>query len=69
MTKSKRIVIAVPDDMHQALKQVADERGAPMAGLVRQALADWLQQHGHKVASEVVWGGWRPREGNKSIEQ
>lgn len=61
MTKSKRIVIAVPDDMHQALQKVSDESGAPMAGLVRQALADWLKQRGHKVDSEIVWGGWRPR--------
>lgn len=61
MTKSKRIVVAVPDDMHEALKEVSDKSGAPMAGIVRQALEEWLKERGYEVDADVVWGGWRPR--------
>lgn len=54
-----RMVITITEEMHEALKRKAQERGATLSGLTRKVLADWLKEQGEKVEWIVEWGGNR----------
>lgn len=58
--------IYVPDEMDDAVRRLADERGATLSNFVRMIVADYLAEHGEKVESKVKWGGnRRDRKNNK----
>lgn len=51
--------IYVPDEMDDAVRRLADERGAPLSNFVRMIVAEYLAEHGVKIESKVKWGGNR----------
>lgn len=51
--------IYVPDEMDDAVRRLADERGATLSNFVRLIVADYLAEHGEKVETKVQWGGKR----------
>ena len=52
-----RTNITLTADMNNALAQVAKERGASKANLIRLAVAAWLKTEGHEVEWRVYHGG------------
>ena len=54
-----RMVFTVTEEMHEALKRQAEQRGATLSGLLRLILADWLAQQGEAIEWRVESGGWR----------
>ena len=56
---TKYFTMALPENMYNALKQRADEQGAPVAGIVRAAVEMWFKSQGIKVEDNVLWGGYR----------
>jgi hypothetical protein len=59
--------ITVTDEMDEAMKRVAEKRGATISNLVRQVIADFLVENGEDVETKVTWGG--AREDESSIMQ
>lgn len=60
---AKKIVIDVPDDMYEALKDEKDRTDIPVASQVRVAIQRHLAKKGKKVSSKVgQWGGKRDLE-------
>lgn len=57
-----RLIFTVNDQMEQELRQVADERGMPIAALIREAVATYLASLGRPVQKNVDWGGKRADE-------
>lgn len=57
-----RMIITVTEEMHQAFKKKAMERGATMSGLARLILAEWLKEQGENVEWQVGWGRLREDE-------
>lgn len=51
----QRTNIYLDDEQLTALRQLADQRGQPVAQLVRQAVDAWLQGQGVKVITEDEW--------------
>ncbi len=50
--------IKVSEEMDEAIKAVAEERGATISNLVRQAVAEYLTKQGKPVKAKVkTWGG------------
>jgi predicted transcriptional regulator len=58
-----KITITVGQGMDKALREIADERGAPIAIVIRQALESYLAAHGKPIPDDVKWGGNRKGEG------
>ena len=38
-----KILVTLPPDMHQALKDISDKRDTPQSVIVRRALATWIE--------------------------
>lgn len=57
-----RIIFTVNAEMEHELKRVADERGMPIAALIREAVAAYLSSLGRPVQKHVGWGGKRDEE-------
>ena len=51
----RRTNIYLPDEQLQTLRALADQRGQPVAELVRQAVGDWLAGQGVRVVDEDEW--------------
>ena len=51
----QRTNIYLDDEQLTALRQLADQRGQPVALLVRQAVDAWLQAQGVQVLTEDEW--------------
>ena len=51
----QRTNIYLDDEQLTALRQLADQRGQPVAVLVRQAVNAWLAAEGVKVITEDEW--------------
>jgi hypothetical protein len=51
-----RLLVTVTEEMDEALKRVAEQRGAPVASLLRQAAEKLLEENGETVKTKVVWG-------------
>lgn len=66
---SKRLILATTDEMHEALKQQAAERGATTSGLVRMILGQWLEAQGEPVEWRIEWGGHRRGEHSPAPEE
>lgn len=64
-TESTRIVITLPDHVHDALKRLAKVEDVPMSAIMRHALVVWMQERGMKVRDDIVWGGARYNPSNK----
>ena len=58
----QRLIIKIPDRMNEALRQEADRRTAPIAAVVREAIAEYLDKRGVSVKSAVEWGGKRGKD-------
>lgn len=54
--------VNVSDEMDEALKEIAEERGATISNLVRQAVAEYLAKQGKPVnAKMTTWGGHKKK--------
>ena len=51
----RRTNIYLPDEQLDTLRALADQRGQPVAELVRQAVGDWLAGQGVRVVDEDEW--------------
>lgn len=56
-----KLGVTIPDDMDRALAAEAKRRGAPLALIVREAIAEYFDQRGIKISGEVGWGGLRTK--------
>lgn len=54
-----KLGVTIPSAMDKALTEIAEQRGAPVSALVREAIHEWLEKRGKKVESKVTWGGDR----------
>jgi len=54
-----KITITIGQGMDKALREIADERGAPIAIVIRQALEAYLAAQGKPIPDEIKWGGNR----------
>jgi hypothetical protein len=52
----KRTNIYLSEDQLSTLQALGDQRGQPVAELVRQAVDDWLRSQGVRVLDEGQWG-------------
>lgn len=43
-----RFLISAPESLHKDLKEVAQEKGQTLAGLIREILWDWVKQNENK---------------------
>ena len=59
MDELQVIHIKIPSDMYRALKRQMRRNNKPMSALVRDAIAEWLEQRGDIVDPSVTWGGFR----------
>ena len=64
--ENQRIVFTVPKEMHEVFRRHVVKRGATQAGILRILIAEWLEQQGEKVESQVEWGGARKETGEGS---
>lgn len=54
--------INVSEEMDEAIKAIAEERGATISNLVRQAVAEYLTKQGKPVKANVkTWGGHKKK--------
>lgn len=51
----RRTNIYLPDDRLRVLRQLGEERGAPVSVLVREAIDAWLERLGARVVGEDEW--------------
>jgi hypothetical protein len=51
----RRTNIYLSDEQLETLRALADQRGEPVAELVRQAVDDWLAGQGVRLVSEDEW--------------
>lgn len=57
---SQRTNVTFTEEMYSAMKQVAEERGVPIAYLIREAVAAYLERSKVRVQNvHPDWGGWR----------
>lgn len=40
-----RFLISIPDCLHRDIKEIAQERGQTLTGLIREILWDWLKEN------------------------
>jgi hypothetical protein len=62
-TERKLVGTVVPPEAHEKIEDFAMQRGALISGIVRVALAEYLQKHGVAITLEELnvgkWGGNR----------
>ena len=51
--------VRVTEEMYQALTEISNRTGIPIAELVRQALEHKLAEYGYECESSISWGGYR----------
>jgi len=57
---TKAIRISLTEELHQAIKRLAKERGQSMAYLMREASAAYLERSNVRVKDvHPEWGGYR----------
>lgn len=61
--------IVVTDEMDEAVKGLADERGATISNLVRLIVKEYLAEHGQQVEGKMKWGGKRKRESQRTSRE
>lgn len=54
-----KLLITIPDDMQEALQEIATRSNKPMAAIVRESLAKSLKSEGYALSHHVRWGGER----------
>ena len=59
---TKRVVATLPDDMGQALKEVAKSTDRTEAQIIRDALKEYFRKQGRSVRSGLKWGGLRDKK-------
>ena len=60
MAVTKGIRIVLTDELHQAIKRLAKDRGQSMAHVVREATAAYLERSNVRVKDvHPEWGGYR----------
>ena len=52
----KRVVFHAPDEMAQAIEELAAERRAPVASVIREAVEEFFAKRGIEFESRVAWG-------------
>lgn len=57
--KSRGYRITMSSKGYTALSEVAAEQGRPMADVIREALENYLKEHGRDVSLGVDRGGFR----------
>ncbi len=60
-----RVIVTVPREMHHALQQESERTKAPVAALIREAIAEWAQRRGLAVEDTVRWGGKSEADGSQ----
>lgn len=50
----------MPGEAYEALQALAETQNRPMANVIREALQQYLQEHGYDVSFQVNRGGKRP---------
>lgn len=62
-----KMMLTLPDKMHEALQKASDDEERVIASIVRRAIAEYLQKHHNvEVDHTMKWGGnRRSAEGNK----
>lgn len=60
---ARKIVVDVTEDMYEALQEVKQTTGVPVASQVRLSLQKTLSKKGKRVSVDVgAWGGDRPKQ-------
>ncbi len=55
-----KILLSIPDDMHQAFKDIAKREDKVMAAIIRRLIADYLlKEYGLTFDPNMPWGGSR----------
>lgn len=62
MANSQRMVISMTPEMISALKRQSKREQRTISTLIRLAIAQWLEQHGDVVTTDITWGGFRENE-------
>lgn len=44
-----KVMITMPEELHEAMREYADETGASVSGLVRVMAIEWLRNRGREV--------------------
>ena len=75
----RRTNIYLDQEQLEALRRLGEQRGAPVAALVREAVEAWLQSQGVSVISEDEWQvrfaallrrtGQRARRGGWAVDE
>lgn len=58
--ESRGYRITMPGEAYEALQTLAETQNRPMANVIREALQQYLQEHGYDVSFQVNRGGKRP---------
>ncbi len=45
----KKVMVTMPEILHEALREYADETGASISGLMRIMAIEWLRERGREV--------------------
>lgn len=66
MSDKKMAGALVPTETHEKIERFAMKRGANVGGIVRVALAEYLQKHGESITIDELnvgkWGGNRRQQ-------
>lgn len=54
--KTPRIPLTLTPEMRQAVEKIAEERGAPLASVIRSFIRDGLEREGYTLTERVTWG-------------
>lgn len=59
---TQRVVITLPREMYEQLKELAEEQRRPMSEECRMAIDRHLARFGRKTDATVTWGRHSPEE-------
>lgn len=55
-----RMAVVLSDEISEALKEIADERGATISNLIRMSIVEFLERNGKVIKKKrIAWGGDR----------
>lgn len=54
-----KLGLTITDEMEEGLRKESQRTGAPIAALVREAIAKLLNERGIPIEENVTWGGNR----------
>jgi hypothetical protein len=57
-----RLATTIPDEAYEALNELSEKTGKPLALMVREALEMYLSSQGIDIETKVAWGGNRRKE-------